>query len=86
MHTWGGALITATWHVLRPLPHRATSWLRKSESLLVLSVAMTVWEVVRYFWLTNLAPQYLFDTTTDTLAGLCGGLVIFLWYRSRTMD
>ncbi len=84
MHVWGGGLIMAVWYTLSPLLR-----IRQSRSgtlsALILGGGIIAWEVFKYAIGGIVMDNYVADTFVDVLAGLWGGLVVFLIQRSRTI-
>ncbi len=86
MHLWGGFLLVATVFLLRKskLFPKLCSY-GEYISLVVLVVAMVGWEIYEYVIGHTGRVGYLFDTTSDFVIGLCGGLVAYYIFKSRTI-
>lgn len=87
MHTWGGFLVVTTWYQARALntfPYLLSRWWL--QPLIVLFVAMIVWEIFEYKYGLVTEIRYLADTIYDILCGFSGGLISFLCFQSRTIN
>lgn len=81
MHVAGGLLIVALWYEF-------FTFFRSNRytPLFVLVTVIVSWEIFKYLIGSTVQSNYAIDTVTDVLAGLCGGLASFLFYRSRTIQ
>jgi len=86
MHTWGGFLVVTTWYLVNSLQAfpflMSRLWL---HPLVILVVAMVVWELFELRFGLVTPFNYLADTAYDFLTGFSGGLVSFLLFRCRTI-
>jgi hypothetical protein len=86
MHISGGFLIVATWYQIQKLgafPRLMRhGWFRP---LVILVVAMVVWELFEFRFGLITEYDYVSDTAFDLINGLIGGLIASWVSRSRTI-
>lgn len=87
MHTWGGFMIVSTWYQVRSInafPFLLSLWWL--QPLVVLMVAMIIWELFEYKYGLVVQFNYLADTVYDILCGFSGGVISFMMFHSRTIN
>ncbi len=86
MHTWGGGMLVMSWYTIeRTKSFPRTMAHRYNQPLLVLLIIMIGWEIFEYsFGIAN-TTDYVFDTMQDFIMGGLGGIIVYLWLRSRTI-
>lgn len=86
MHTWGGFLVVTTWYQVKTINAFPFLMSRKWLSpLIVLFVAMVIWELFEFKFGLVTEFNYVADTAYDFLNGFGGGIVSFMLFHSRTI-
>ncbi len=86
MHTWGGALLVASWYYIKSTESFSRLFRRAwFHPVLGLIVLMVGWEVFKYYIGSITSDAYVLDTALDLAFGSLGGLISFWFIRSRTI-
>jgi hypothetical protein len=81
MHTWGGFLVIFGFMMLGSIGSRRLQ-LPPVLMWVGLGMVMLAWEVFEYVYgIAGTHPSYVIDTTTDTIVGILGGGLAFLFTR-----
>jgi hypothetical protein len=75
MHFFGGAIVILGFYTLRDLGIFPNTALRLVPLLLLVLLVALVWEGYEYFIGLPIFGEYVLDTISDIILGLCGGVL-----------